>query len=438
MKIAARLGIVGCLLALGFARLSAATDPQAAIDAWQAGRSGGIAVALINGNEVTFHQAGRIAAKDARLVSADTLFEIGSVTKVFTAILLADAIERGLVKLDDPVGAPFPPTAVTYRQLATHTAGLPRLPVDFTMSDRANPYAEQTLELLIKSFAAAAATAKPAPQAYSNLGFSVLGQAAAAAHGATWSKALQTRVLDPLGLCDTALSTRDADPRRLAPGHANRQRVPHWTFDAYAPTGALVSSARDMARFARAVLGTLETPVNPAIARTMQRVIWDDNAARNRGLAWVLERRNGEPLTWHNGTTGGFRSFVGVNAAKKTGVVVLSNDAAETEPLGYTLLTGEPLVLPKRGPPVVAAALEPLLGKYLLTPAFAVMITAEGNQLYLQATDQGRNPLKRVSENRYAIEGLAEVEFERASGGREVTGLVLHQNGGARRAPRIE
>jgi CubicO group peptidase (beta-lactamase class C family) len=101
--------------------------PQALIDAWQANRSGGIAVALITGDKVVYHCVGQFSAKDPRPIMPDTLFELGSVTKAFTAILLADAIERGEVHLDDPVGEPFATSAITYRQLATHTSGLPRM-----------------------------------------------------------------------------------------------------------------------------------------------------------------------------------------------------------------------------------------------------------------------------------------------------------------------
>jgi CubicO group peptidase (beta-lactamase class C family) len=178
-----RLGFLGCILA---SDLPAAPtgEADAALRQWLGNQPGGIAAARVSAEGVTFYQAGRFAREDPRLITPDTQFEIGSVTKVFTALLLADAVQAGKVSLDATVGAPFAASPVTYLQLATHTSGLPRMPADFTSSDPLNPYAEQTLAVLQQSFATAAPGLKPAPSAYSNFGFAVLGQALAGA----WDK----------------------------------------------------------------------------------------------------------------------------------------------------------------------------------------------------------------------------------------------------------
>jgi serine-type D-Ala-D-Ala carboxypeptidase/endopeptidase len=140
--------------------------------------------------------AGRhMCRRRPRPVDADTLFEIGSVTKVFTAVLLADADQRGVVKLDDSIGAPSPAGGITYRQLVTHTSGLPRMPADFTRGDLGNPYVDQDLDALARSLALHATDAKPAKCVYSNLGFAVLGAALSAAERTAWTDLVRTRVL---------------------------------------------------------------------------------------------------------------------------------------------------------------------------------------------------------------------------------------------------
>lgn len=318
-----------------------AAEPQATIDAWQAKRSGGMAIAVVTVDRVEFYHAGNFSAEDQRPIGPDTLFEIGSVTKVFTAILLADAIERGLVKLDDTVGPPFAKSSITYRQLVTHTSGLPRLPAGFRGHDPADPYANYGVDSLVREFAAAAPKAKPSPHAYSNFGFAILGQAIAAVNEESWPVAVKRRITERLDLPDTYASWREADAKRLAPGHRAGKRVPSWSWDAYAPTGAIVSSARDLSRFVRAALGQIDTPVNRTIAATFRRIDGPESAARSSGFAWVLERRDGHRLVWHNGQTGGYHSFVLLNPASQVGVVILANDEAAVEPLGYALLAGK-------------------------------------------------------------------------------------------------
>lgn len=427
-------------LGLALLRTAIAAEPQALVDTWQqaTNRGGGMAIAVVTADKVTFYQSGKFSGEDVRTIGPDTLFEIGSVTKVFTAILLADAIERGLVKLDDTVGAPFAPSGITYRQLATHTSGLPRM-TELQGGDPADPYADYTVAKLTKDFDIAAPKAKEAPPLYSNFGFAVLGQAIAAKNGASWSAVLKDRILKPIGLSDTYWGWREADPKRLAPAHASGERVASWTFDGYAPAGSIVSTARDLSRFVRAALGQLDTPANPAIAASMQRIITDDKGTRDGGLAWVLERRGENKLVWHNGQTGGYHSFVGVHPERKLGVVILANDSTPVEPLGYALLTDEPLRPPTKAAPKKAdSSLEPFVGNYSLTPQVTAAVTANGKQLFVQLTGQGRLLLKPLESDRFAVEGVeAAITFERTTGSRDISGLVLHQGGIDHRARRL-
>lgn len=412
-------------------------DVQRTIEQWVGEKPGGVAVARVDANGATFFNAGKLAAADPRPVTADTQFEIGSVTKVFTAVLFADAARAGKVQPDQPVGAPFGTSAITYEQLATHTSGLPRLPPGMAPRDPANPYAEETLAALVQAFDVAAAKATPTSRAeYSNFGFAVLGQAVARADGASYDAALRTRVLGPLGLRDTVLSWREADPTRLAPGHSDGRRVANWDLAAMTPAGGLVSTTRDLAVFLQDCLGLRETSLTAVLAATARPRVLGPGAGRRHGWAWVVEQRGGTTIVWHNGGTGGYRSFVGYDASARIGIAVLTNHTASVDELGMALLTGAAV---GKGTPAAVTADEAkaYAGNYPFAPSFVIAVTADAEGLALQATQQPKLRLKRLAADRFAVEGVAaEVTFERGADG-AVAALVLHQNGMNQRAPRL-
>jgi CubicO group peptidase (beta-lactamase class C family) len=416
------------------------TERQAALVQWLGDLPGGVAVACVDHDGVTFFNAGKFSAADSRPITADTEFEIGSVTKVFTALLLADAVDAGKIKLDDHAGAPFATSGITYAQLATHTSGLPRLPRDFAPSDAMNPYADQDLAALVKSFEVESCRVMPTAQSsYSNLGFAVLGQSVAGASGERYETLLRERILQPLGLHDTATSWCEADPKRLAPGHNEQTLAEHWDMGAYAPAGALVSTTRDLARFLQACLGFVETPLARTIAETLRSHAAGDTPSRRLGLAWILEQgpTGATTLIWHNGGTGGFRSVVAFDPVKKIGVVVLTNHTRGVEALGKALIEDKALAQPVRSVAPSPASTE-YLGDYPLAPSFVMTITAAGDVLSVQATNQPRLTLRRTAVDEYAVEGLpASISFERDAAGK-VVALVLHQNGANQRAPRVE
>ncbi len=427
-------GLTG-LLVLTMCSLSAKppADLQAHLDAWVNGEPGGVACAWVDADGPVFFQAGHFEGKDSPAITPDSAFEIGSVSKVFTGLLLADAVRAGKVSLGDAVGAPFAPSGVTYQQLATHTSGLPRMPADFTLSDPSNPYRDASPAQLVKSFDAVSPGLKPAPSAYSNFGFAVLGQAVAGAWGRPYGEVLAERVLRPLGLGDTRLSWRDVDPARLAPGHNEEGAHVQWDLNAFAPAGALVSTSRDLAKLVQAGLGLAATPLSAALADTMQPRVPGDMPARQIGLAWQIERRGASTLVWHNGATGGYHSLIILEPAAKTGLVLLTNRARELEPLGFALQAGQLPELPK---PPAEEVLE-FLGRYPFVPSFVITVTAEGTQLFGQATNQPRFKLTPVAADRYAVQGVAaEISFERDGAGK-VTALILHQNGRDQRAVKL-
>ncbi|WP_181373222.1 serine hydrolase domain-containing protein [Massilia glaciei] len=202
----------------------------------------GLVIGTIIGKERRVSAFGVVSRVAPRAPDADTVYEIGSVSKTFTALLLADAVARGEVKLDDPVGALLPGYAIPRHQgraislldLATQTSALPRLPLNLMPKRADNPYADYA-EADLKTFLAGYALPR-APGAryeYSNLGYGLLGQALAAQAGKPYAELVRQRIGAPLGMHSTGVALTPAMRAQLAPGHGARgQQVSNWDFPA--------------------------------------------------------------------------------------------------------------------------------------------------------------------------------------------------------------
>ncbi len=413
----------------------------------------GIVVGLIDasGRRVIAH--GTFDGDDRR-VDGDTLFEIGSVTKVFTALLLADAVARGEVALDDPV-AKFLPAGVkvperggkkiTLADLATHTSGLPRLPSNMAPKDPANPYADYG-EAQLFEFLSGHELARDigSRYEYSNLGAGLLGFALARRAGMDYPALVRTRITGPLGMKSTAVILPDALRARLAPGHdRERKRAGNWDVDALAGAGALRSTANDMLTFVAANLGLVESPLAPAMAAMLKTRRPTGTPGMEIALGWHVSTGDGREIVWHNGGTGGYRSFVGFDPKAKSGVVVLANMFTEAgvDDIGRHLLDpSAPLIAPpkKRAEIAVdAATLARYAGRYELAPGFHVDVTPEGGRLFVQLTGQPRAEVFAEAPHEFFYKVVdAQITFKATEPG-PATGLVLHQNGRDMPAKRI-
>lgn len=313
----------------------------------------GVAVGVLRGDHSWFVGSGTTDLGRPSPPLTDTIFEIGSVTKVFTATLLAALVEDGAVSLEDPVQGYLPsgvelPTRgrrITLADLATHTAGLPRLPRGFfvrSLQHRRNPYAWLTVDDLYAGLPDTRVRRGPGGRPrYSNLGYGLLGQVLAARAGRSYEQLIRERIAGPLGLADTAVSVPEAARSRFAQGHNRRGRpVRHWDLIAVAGAGALRSTVADLLAFLRLQLGDGE----PALARAA--ALTQATRVRHRGIAIGLGWTRGpllstdHELLFHNGGTGGFRSFVGIVPATHTAVAILSNSARSVDALGFRVLEG--------------------------------------------------------------------------------------------------
>lgn len=438
------LGLIAAVVTVASAKPPAGLPAR--LDAFVKGEDGGAAVAWVDADGTAFFEAGTFSADDPRPITPDTQFELGSVTKVFTALLLAESERLGRVSRRDPaskylLAADDPAQAalakITLLSLATHTSGLPRLPTNFgAAAFTPDPYANYDRAKLLAALRADGPVAPGGNHvAYSNFGVAVLGQALAAAWKTSYADALTIHVLTPLDLKATSLGLAGMPrPVDLAPGHVSGRMVPNWTFRAFAPAGALRSSARDMARFLKACLAKSGGPLSDAINATLKPQFASDETGGYIGLGWFLNGSAGHRVAWHNGATAGSHAFVAFDRKARTGIAILANFQKGPETLGFGLLGFKP---PRPGAELVKDAAD-YVGRYPLNPSFAISITATGEGLHAQATGQAALTLKETAPDRFIVVGVpAEISFERNAAGK-VTALVLHQNGVDQRGPRRE
>lgn len=308
------------------ARLGRATDP--------------FVVALVDGDGAQVATRGVDRLADV---------ELGSVSKGITGLLLHDAVDRGEVTLETRLGEHLdvgsgPLADVTLGALATHRAGLPRLaPGSHAVRGTwrlvvhgENPYGETCAELLGRVRGLRPGRAKPR---YSNLGFMLLGRAVAAAAGVSYAVLLRERLAAPLGLAGMTVPIGPGElGPRAAPGHSRRgKEVEAWTGEALGPAGGIRATVDDLAGLLAALLDG-SAPGREAL----EPVTTLAGPAVRIGAAWLTVVRGGREVTWHNGGTGGFRSFVGLDRAAGRAVAIVRSSPRSADHAGFDLLTEPP------------------------------------------------------------------------------------------------
>lgn len=414
----------------------------------------GIVVGLVGPEGRRIVAYGHFGKDGPRFVDANTVFEIGSVTKIFTALLLADMIQRNEVKLDDPLAKHLPEEVVvpqrggkkiTLVDLATHTSGLPRIPDNFSPeADPLNIYAGYSIEQLYQFLSHHRLTRDIGAQwAYSNLGYGLLGQALSWRAGADYETLVRDRILTPLAMKSTAIALSPEMKARLAAGHnLASEAVPNWDLTTFASMGGLRSTANDMLTFLEMALDIKQTPLAPALAATlaMRRPVGVEGS--EWGLGWGIMKSGEDEMVWHGGGTGGYTSFIGFLRKEKVGVVVLSNTSAiGVDNIGYHLLDPEiPLAPPLKQH--IAMTIDPRLydgytGRYRCQPDFILTVTRESDHLFVQATGYEKVEFFPMGKQDFFSKGVdAQINFEVDDGGRAES-LVLHLNGQRMPASRI-
>jgi CubicO group peptidase (beta-lactamase class C family) len=419
---------------------------QAIQDRIEAGEYPAMVVAVVDGDRSHVYGFGKLPSGKAP--DADTLFQIGSVTKTFTATLLADAVDRSEVKLGTPVADLLPgftiPSrdgkTITLGELAMQDSGLPRLPINLQPADPKDPYADYDAAKLKAFLAGYKLPRDPgAKYEYSNLGLGLLGYALAQHAGTSYANLLRSRILEPLGMSATSTTFGQPLDPHWAPGHDEQGNpVEPWHFDVLAGCGAINSTGADMLRYLEANMGRGEGALQRAMkfAHAPRRGVGGDERI---GLAWMTKHGESGDVVWHNGMTGGYASFLGFTADGTHGVMILTNIQQSVDDLGFAMLLPDAPLAPARKQIVLAPKqLQDYVGEYRLAPGFVLTVMQQGDQLLAQATGQSAFPIFPSATDKFFSKITdIRIDFKRGDNGK-VNSLVLHQNGHDMPAPKLD
>ncbi|MBN1535745.1 MAG: beta-lactamase family protein [Anaerolineales bacterium] len=307
----------------------------------------GMVVGIVAPCGSEFYSYGTTTLSGDKPVDKNTIFDIGSIGKVFTAILLADMVEGGEVSFDDPIEKYLPeneivPTynghSITLLDLASHTSGLPNVPDNFNPADEFNPYADYTVEQMYSALKAIKLKQTPGEKyEYSNFGMGLLGHILALRSGMSYEELVIGRIANELYMPNTRSLLSPEMEKHLATGYDDGVVFPLWDNPTLAGAGNLRSNTQDLLVFLAANMGLDDSSLYSAMQVTHEpRFV--ANSDIQVGLAWHIVRRDNIPIIEHHGATGGYWGFAGFIDEKKTGVVVLTNTFEDIGEIGRQLL----------------------------------------------------------------------------------------------------
>lgn len=443
------LTIAGCLvISVSEAAISVplpARVDQTIRDRVDAGVYPSVVVAIVDGEDSEIHTFGKL--DNGAEAGSDTAYEIGSITKTFTATLLAAAVTSKDLTLDRPVADLLPGftmparngKVITLGTLAMQDSGLPRLPTNFAPQQQDDPYVGYDVTKLQSFLASYALTRDPGESyEYSNLGVALLGNALAAHAGTNYDSLLQQRVLGPLAMHGTRIEQLGGLPKPIARGHdALGRAVSNWHLGLFVGAGGIVSTATDMLRYLKANMGLLSTPLYPAMQLAHAPRSSGPRPEDRIGLVWMTHQLPTGDIIWHNGLTGGYASFIGFTADHRHGVVILTNAAASVDDLGFATLDTDWQLRPThKRVTMTPEQLDEYIGSYPLSHALVVRVFRNGEQLIAQGTGQKPVPIFASAKDEFfANVDEITLSFTRDAGG-DVNGMVLHQHGD-HAAPRL-
>ncbi len=308
-----------------------------------------LTIAIFDQNKYKAFNYGEIKDTTGVLPSDTTLYEIGSLTKVFTAILLADLVTREVVSLDDSIGKYLPDSVaanprikqITFKQLANHTSGLPRVASNAEKVagfDASNPYAfykRSDLFDFLKNY-------EINPEhtdgyEYSNVGYGLLGELVSTINKKPYMQCVQEKILAPLKMTNTT-DKNAIGSKQVIPVHNDKGDATNvWSFDVMVGAGGLKSTARDLMALAIEQFKMPENQFQYALALTRQFTAFTPENT-DIGLAWQMSMLDGMIYFHHSGITGGSSSFIGISPDTKSALVILSNTAENVDSISKVIL----------------------------------------------------------------------------------------------------
>jgi D-alanyl-D-alanine-carboxypeptidase/D-alanyl-D-alanine-endopeptidase len=320
---------------------------EAIVKRVEGGVNQSIAVGIIDKDGNAHYFSSGSVRMGGAAVDEHTIYEIGSISKVFTAILLAKAVNEGKMKLDDPIQKYLPSTvkvptrdgrAITLGDLSDHTSALPRMPTNMTPANPMNPYADYSVDQMYAFISGYTLTrAIGSAYEYSNLAQGLLGHILALNAGVSYEDLMTKSIAKPLSMKETKITLDEQMKSHLAHPYDNGVEVQNWDIPTFAGAGAIRSSVSDMLTFLSANLGYKKSSLKPAME--LSHKARHDKAGNNRvGLGWHIAKGKFGDVIWHNGGTGGYRAFAGFVKETGMGVVVLTNCTESVDDIGFHLL----------------------------------------------------------------------------------------------------
>lgn len=399
-----------------------------------------IALALIDSSGVQYFSFGK-TADDGVEVNEKTIYEIGSISKAFTGILLAQQVLDDDLILDDKINAFLPDsikvpvlgnTEITFGNLTDHTSGLPRMPTNFAPANRNNPYLDYTVEQMyefISNYTPIRAVGSE--YEYSNLAQGLLGNLLARNKNSTYEELMVKTITGPLEMKDTRIELTDNMKDNLALGHSGGHVVENWDIPTLAGAGGIRSSTFDMAKFISANLRYTNTDLIKTMELT-HKIRHRKAGGLSVAMAWHIRKGKNGDIIWHSGATGGYTAFAGFVKESGQGVVLLTNSTNSADDIGLNLLDpGSNLANLKFKSDAIElpeTILERYIGVYEVEPEFLITLTLEGSQLFAQGTGQEKSKIYPENDTKFfaPIDGL-EMSFQIKE--RQVESLEIIQGG---------
>ncbi len=413
----------------------------------------GLSIAVVHKGKTFTRHYGTLGLEDSTKPNDRTVYEIGSISKVFTSLLLTHAVNGGHVKLDQPIGSLMPTVAeknpdiaesITLQHLSQHMSGLPRLAFNMKPADANDPYADYGRGLLVELMEQIRPQRKPGEkQAYSNLGVGLLGDLLSARAQQEYGALLRDTVLTDLDMADSGVQVPASEGRTFAKPHCSGLFPGHnWGWQSMVGAGGVQSTAKDMARFAAAWLH----PPEGSLGRAME-MAWKERRPASKGelamgLGWFLAKDG--KTRWHNGMTGGFQSILYVNREQDTALVLLSNTAdGQGDALGEKILRTvlgeevEPTIIEPE-PEFDPEQLKRLPGRYRLNKNTVIEVVVVGQRMQVQFTGQIAQRVYPEDLKTWKYRGVkAKLTFDLDKGG-PCLQVTLHQNWRWSKATRIK
>jgi CubicO group peptidase (beta-lactamase class C family) len=347
-KFASTLFLFGAFLSCSTAQTLDPEVEQEIKNRIEKGVNAGIVVGIIDESGSHYYSYGVKSLKTKEPVDENSVFEIGSISKTFTGIILADKVLKGKMKLQDPVKKYLPkdvsvPTKdgeqITLLHMANHTSALPRMPDNFEPANPANPYVDYTEKRMFDFLSNCELPRDIGSEyEYSNYAMALLGHVLATNSNMGYEELMLERIVTPLGMSNTRVVLTDNMKKNLALGHSGSRQAENWDLGILAGAGGIRSTATDMLKYVAANMGKEKIDAYPAMELT-HKATTDKKQGAVVGLAWHISKmKNGKEIIAHGGATGGYQAFAGFIKGGNKGVVVLTNSSATVDDIGRHLL----------------------------------------------------------------------------------------------------